>query len=61
MNLPDKAVVFYLDGKKNQIHALDRTQPSLPMKRGRAGTMRHNAAFGQLRSRREKLWPKACH
>jgi len=27
---------------KSQIQALDRTQPSLPMKRGRAGTMTHD-------------------
>ena len=28
--------------EKNQIQALDRTQPGLPLKRGRAGTMTHN-------------------
>ena len=28
--------------EKSQIQALDRTQPSLPMKRGRAGTMTHD-------------------
>jgi hypothetical protein len=33
-----KAVVLCLD-EKSQIRALDRTQPSLPMERGRAGTM----------------------
>jgi transposase len=38
---PDKAVVLCLD-EKSQIQALDRTQPSLPMKRGRAGTMTHD-------------------
>jgi hypothetical protein len=27
---------------KSQIQALDRTQPGLPMKRGRAGTMTHD-------------------
>ena len=27
---------------KSQIQALDRTQPSLPMKKGRAGTMTHD-------------------
>ena len=41
MNPPDKAVVLCLD-EKSQIQALDRTQPSLPMKRGRAGTMTHD-------------------
>ena len=41
MDPPDKAVVLCLD-EKSQIQALDRTQPSLPMKRGRAGTMTHD-------------------
>jgi len=41
MNPPDKAVVLCLD-EKSQIQALDRTQPSLPMKKGRAGTMTHD-------------------
>ncbi len=35
---PEKAVVFSVD-EKSQIQALDRTQPGLPMKKGRAGTM----------------------
>jgi transposase/transposase-like protein len=38
---PAKAVVFSYD-EKTQVQALDRTQPSLPMKRGRAGTMTHD-------------------
>jgi len=38
---PDKAVVFSID-EKSQIQALDRTQPGLPMKKGRAGTMTHD-------------------
>jgi transposase len=41
LNPPDKAVVLCMD-EKNQIQALDRTQPSLPMVRGRAGTMTHD-------------------
>ena len=41
MNPPEKAVVLCLD-EKAQIQALDRTQPSLPMKKGRAGTMTHD-------------------
>jgi transposase len=41
LNPPDKAVVLCMD-EKSQIQALDRTQPSLPMKRGRAGTMTHD-------------------
>jgi transposase len=38
LNPPDKAVVLCMD-EKSQIQALDRTQPSLPLKKGRAGTM----------------------
>src|SRR6476620_4351268 len=38
---PDHAVVLSLD-EKSQIQALDRTQPGLPMKKGRAGTMTHD-------------------
>ena len=41
MNPPEKAVVLCMD-EKSQIQALDRTQPSLPIKPGRAGTMTHN-------------------
>ena len=38
---PDKAVVFSVD-EKSQIQALDRSQPGLPMKKGRVGTMTHD-------------------
>ncbi len=38
---PERAVVFSFD-EKTQVQALDRTQPSLPLKRGRAGTMTHD-------------------
>lgn len=41
VNPPDHAVVLSVD-EKSQIQALDRTQPGLPMKRGRAGTMTHD-------------------
>ncbi|MDT7666612.1 MAG: hypothetical protein QOD04_6168 [Pseudonocardiales bacterium] len=41
MNPPDKAVIFSFD-EKTQCQALDRTQPSLPMVRGRAQTMTHD-------------------
>jgi transposase len=41
LNPPEKAVVLCLD-EKSQIQALDRTQASLPMKKGRAGTMTHD-------------------
>jgi hypothetical protein len=36
LNPPEKAVVLCM-GEKSQIQALDRTQPSLPIKPGRAG------------------------
>jgi transposase len=38
---PEHAIVLSCD-EKSQIQALDRTQPGLPMKRGRAGTMTHD-------------------
>ena len=38
---PAHAVVLSVD-EKSQIQALDRTQPGLPMKRGRCGTMTHD-------------------
>ena len=41
LNPPDKAVVLCVD-EKSQIQALDRTQPGLPMKPGRRGTMTHD-------------------
>jgi transposase len=41
MNPPEKAVVLRVD-EKTQIQALDRTQPGLPMKKGRCGTMTHD-------------------
>ena len=41
LNPPERAVVFSFD-EKTQCQALDRTQPSLPMKPGRAGTMTHD-------------------
>jgi transposase len=37
----ERAVVFAFD-EKSQIQALDRTQPGLPLKRGRCGTMTHD-------------------
>lgn len=40
-NPPQHAVVFAVD-EKSQMQALDRTQPGLPMKKGRAGTMTHD-------------------
>ena len=41
LNPPDKALVLSVD-EKSQIQALDRTQPGLPLKKGRAGTMTHD-------------------
>ena len=38
---PEKALVLAVD-EKSQIQALDRTQPGLPIKKGRAGTMTHD-------------------
>lgn len=38
---PDKAVVLCVD-EKSQIQALNRTQPGLPMKKGRCGTLTHD-------------------
>jgi transposase len=38
---PEHAIVLSCD-EKSQIQALDRTQPSLPMKPGRCGTMTHD-------------------
>jgi len=41
LNPPDQAMVLCVD-EKTQIQALDRTQPGLPMKKGRLGTMTHD-------------------
>ena len=41
LNPPEHALVFSCD-EKSQIQALDRTQPGLPLKRGRAATMTHD-------------------
>jgi transposase len=41
VNPPEHAVVLSID-EKSQIQALDRTQPGLPMKKGRCGTMTHD-------------------
>jgi transposase len=41
LNPPEHAIVLCAD-EKSQIQALDRTQPGLPMKKGRAGTMTHD-------------------
>jgi transposase len=41
LNPPEHALILSID-EKSQIQALDRTQPGLPMKKGRAGTMTHD-------------------
>jgi transposase len=41
LNPPENAIVLCMD-EKSQVQALERTQPSLPMKKGRAGTMTHD-------------------
>ena len=41
LNPPDKSLVLSVD-EKSQIQALDRTQPGLPLKKGRCGTMTHD-------------------
>lgn len=41
LNPPEHALVLSCD-EKSQIQALDRTQPSLPLKKGRAATMTHD-------------------
>lgn len=41
LNPPEKALVLCVD-EKSRIQALDRTQPGLPMKKGRCGTMTHD-------------------
>ncbi len=41
LNPPDQALVLCVD-EKSQIQALPRTQPGLPLKKGRCGTMTHD-------------------
>src|SRR4029453_10133514 len=41
LNHPQQAIVLCVD-EKSQIQALDRTQPGLPIKKGRCGTMTHD-------------------
>jgi len=42
LNPPEHALVLSAD-EKSQIQALDRTQPGLPIKKGRCGTMTHDS------------------
>jgi transposase len=41
LNPPEKAMIICID-EKSQIQALDRTQPGLPIQKGRCGTMTHD-------------------
>ena len=41
LNPPEHALLLSID-EKSQVQALDRTQPGLPLKKGRAGTMTHD-------------------
>src|SRR6266542_5637774 len=41
LNPPQQAMVICVD-EKSQIQALDRTQPGLPLKKGRCGTLTHD-------------------
>ncbi len=41
LNPPDQSILLSVD-EKSQIQALDRTQPGLPLKKGRCGTMTHD-------------------
>jgi transposase len=41
LNAPEHALVLCAD-EKSQVQALDRTQPGLPLKKGRASTMTHD-------------------
>ena len=41
LEAPEHALVLCCD-EKSQVQALDRTQPGLPLKKGRAGTMTHD-------------------
>ena len=47
---PERAVVLCVD-ERSQIQALDRTQPGLPLKKGRVATMTHDYKRQSLRSR----------
>jgi transposase len=54
---PAHAVVLSID-EKSQIQALDRTQPGLPMKKGRAGAQAHPRHPRQLRRAQEGQGPR---
>ena len=47
LNPPQQAIVLCVD-EKSQIQALDRTQPGLPLKKGRCGTMAQAKRLAQF-------------
>jgi hypothetical protein len=55
LNPPDKAIVLCVD-EKSQIQALNRTQPGLPLKKGRCGTMTHDY-YCQSRNKTTAILP----
>jgi transposase len=66
LNPPENAIVLSCD-EKSQMQALDRTQPGLPLKKGRCGTMTHDYKRNapprcSLRSTRwmERSWKRVC-
>ena len=56
MNPPAHAIVLSLD-EKSQIQALDRTQPGLPLKPGKCGTMTSSGTARPHCSRHSMCWP----
>lgn len=60
LNPPQQAVLLCVD-EKSQIQALDRTQPGLPIKKGRCGTMTHdykrNGTTNPVRGSGGPQWP----
>lgn len=52
---PEHALVLCCD-EKSQVQALDRTQPGLPLKKGRAGTLTHD-----YKRNLAKVWNSASH
>jgi hypothetical protein len=62
LNSPEHALVLSLE-EKSQIQALDRTQPGLPMKKGRGRTMTHDykrngttTLFAALNTANGEVW-----
>src|SRR5438270_859791 len=55
MHPPAHAVVLSID-EKSQIQALDRTQPGLPLKPGKCGTMTHDLYGGVSRQPLNLTW-----